>query len=119
MSPGSRIIFVSTTVNSVSGVAPSYLLYCSAKGAVEQMARVAAKDLGRKGILVNTVAPGPTMTELFTEGKSEQLIKMLASANPFNRIGEPEEIAAVMAFLSGNDSSWMSGQVLKVNGGMA
>ncbi|KAJ5267011.1 hypothetical protein N7478_009819 [Penicillium angulare] len=119
MQPGSRIIFVSTTVTAFSSVAPSYLLYASAKGAVEQMARVAAKDLGRKGILVNTVAPGPTMTDLFTEGKSEQLIKTLAAANPLNRIGEADEIAAVMAFLSGKDSSWMTGQILRVNGGMA
>ncbi|KAJ5092803.1 hypothetical protein N7456_008664 [Penicillium angulare] len=119
MKPGSRIIFVSTTVTAFSGVAPSYLLYASAKGAVEQMARVAAKDLGRKGILVNTVAPGPTMTDLFTEGKSEQLIKTLAATNPLNRIGEADEIAAVMAFLSGKDSSWMTGQILRVNGGMA
>lgn len=119
MQPGSRIIFVSSTVTAFSGIAPTYLLYASAKGAVEQLARVAAKDLGRKGILVNTVAPGPTVTELFLEGKSEQLLKNLASVNPFNRFGEPEEIAGVMAFLAGKDSSWVSGQILRVNGAMA
>ncbi|KAJ5728496.1 hypothetical protein N7493_004826, partial [Penicillium malachiteum] len=119
MSPGARIIFVSSSVTANSAIAPTYLLYASAKGAIEQLARVAAKDLGRKGILVNTIAPGPTTTELFLEGKSEQLIKTLAGTNPFNRIGEPEEIAAVMAFLSGKESSWMSGQVLRVNGAMA
>lgn len=83
------------------------------------MARVMAKDLARKGILVNAVAPGPTTTELFLTGKPDQIIRAVASNSPFNRIGEPEEIAGVMAFLCGKDSSWMSGQILRVNGAMA
>ncbi|KAJ5750265.1 hypothetical protein N7533_007293 [Penicillium manginii] len=119
MPSGGRIIFVSTGVTNLSNIAPTYLLYASAKGAIEQMARVMAKDLARKGILVNAVAPGPTTTELFLTGKPEQIIKAVASNSPFNRIGEPEEIAGVMAFLCGKDSSWMSGQILRVNGAMA
>ncbi|KAJ5953229.1 hypothetical protein N7454_000125 [Penicillium verhagenii] len=117
--PGGRIIFVSTSLNAVSSIAPAYLLYVSTKGAIEQISRVLAKDLGRRGILVNAIAPGPTSTELFLEGKSEQALKAIAGSNPFARIGEPREIAAVMAFLSGADSTWMSGQVVRVNGGMA
>ncbi|KAJ5918493.1 hypothetical protein N7466_010485 [Penicillium verhagenii] len=116
---GGRIIFVSTSLNAVSSIAPAYLLYVSTKGAIEQISRVLAKDLGRRGILVNAIAPGPTSTELFLEGKSEQVLEAIAGSNPFGRIGEPREIAAVMAFLSGADSSWMSGQVVRVNGGMA
>lgn len=119
MPSGGRIVFVSTGVTNLSNVAPAYLLYASAKGAIEQMARVMAKDLARKGILVNAVAPGPTTTELFLTGKPDQIIKAVASNSPFNRIGEPEEIAGVMAFLCGKDSSWMSGQTLRVNGAMA
>jgi NAD(P)-dependent dehydrogenase (short-subunit alcohol dehydrogenase family) len=59
MARGSHIIFVSTTLTTASTVLPGYLLYNSTKGAVEQMTRVISKDLGRKGVLVNAVAPGP------------------------------------------------------------
>ena len=119
MPAGGRIIFVSTSTARFSSVAPAYLLYTSSKGAIEQMARIMAKDLARKGILVNAVAPGPTSTELFLEGKPEQLLKTIAGYSPFSRIGEPDEIAAVMAFLAGKDSSWISGPVVPVNGAMA
>ncbi|EAQ93896.1 hypothetical protein CHGG_02131 [Chaetomium globosum CBS 148.51] len=117
MAPGSHIIFLSTTLCTASTVMPGYLLYNSTKGAIEQMTRVMNKDLGRKGIFVNAVAPGPTGTELFYQGKSEELLKTIASWNPQGRIGEPEEVAEVIAFLA--TSSWVSGQVVRVNGGMA
>ena len=83
------------------------------------MTRVLSKDLGRKGITVNSVAPGPTATDLFLRGKSEQVLKTIAGLNPQGRIGKPEEIADVVGFLSGEQSSWITGQVLRVNGGMA
>lgn len=117
MAPGSHIIFLSTTLCAASTVQPNYLLYNSTKGAIEQMTRVMAKDLGPKQIYVNAVAPGPTGTELFFKGKNEQVLKMIAGFSPMNRIGEPEEIAETIAYLSG--SRWVSGQVVRVNGGMA
>ena len=83
------------------------------------MTRVLAKDLGRKGIVVNAVAPGPTATDLFLKGKSEAVIKGLASANPFGRLGTPEEVAEVFLWLAGGGSRWVSGQIVRVNGGMA
>lgn len=83
------------------------------------MTKIMAKDLARKGITVNAVAPGPTRTELFLKGKPEQLLKTISGFSPFNRIGEPDEIASVFTFLSGKDSSWMSGQIVRVNGAMA
>ncbi|KAL4957578.1 hypothetical protein BDW69DRAFT_200640 [Aspergillus filifer] len=116
---GGRVILVSTGVTVLSNIAPAYLLYASAKAAVEQIARVMAKDLARNGILVNCIAPGPTTTGLFLEGKSDQMLKMVAGFSPFGRIGEPEEIANAVSFLCGKDSSWVSGQVLRVNGAMA
>ncbi|KAL4940290.1 hypothetical protein BDV06DRAFT_230431 [Aspergillus oleicola] len=116
---GGRVILVSTGVTVLSNIAPAYLLYASAKAAVEQMARVMAKDLARSGILVNCIAPGPTTTGLFLEGKSDQMLKMVAGFSPFGRIGEPEEIANAVSFLCGKDSTWVSGQVLRVNGAMA
>lgn len=119
MTAGSRVILLSTTVNVVSTVTPNYLLYSASKGAIDQMARVMSKDLAGKGIMVNAVAPGPTGTELFFKGKSEQILKAIASANPQGRIGEPEDIAEVILFLCGQGSRWVTGQRIPVNGGMA
>ncbi len=119
LKPGSKIILLSTSLCHASTVTPNYLLYCSTKGAIEQMTKVLSKDLARKGISVNAVAPGPTGTELFYKGKSEQVLKTIASFSPHNRIGTPEEIAEAMVFLSSEGSSWISGQILGVNGGMA
>ncbi|KAL8826997.1 MAG: hypothetical protein Q9170_007186 [Blastenia crenularia] len=116
MPPGSHIILVSTSLCINSAITPVYLSYTASKGAIEQMNRVLSKDVARKGITVNTIAPGPTGTEMFYRGKSEQLLKMIAGQSPFSRIGEPEEIADAFAFLSGNDSRWVSGQVVRVNG---
>jgi 3-oxoacyl-[acyl-carrier protein] reductase len=82
------------------------------------MTRVMAKDLARKGITVNAVAPGPTSTELFLKGKSEELLKTIASQNPAGRIGKPDEIAGVVASLLGDQMSWVNGQVIYANGGV-
>lgn len=115
---GGRVIFVSTGLNTSSNLLPGYLLYVATKGAVDQIVRALAKDpeLAAKGITVNAVAPGPTGTDLFYQGKSEAVLDMLKRQSPFGRFGEPEEIAGVVAFLAGDDSKWVSGQVLRVNG---
>lgn len=118
MAEGGRIILVSTGVTTMSTVSAPYLLYAATKGSIEQMVRVLAKDLAKKGILVNAVAPGPTGTDLFYNGKTDAMLKMVAGFSPFNRIGTPEEIADVFAFLAGPDSRWVSGQVLNANGAM-
>ena len=115
---GGRVVLISTSLCAVSAITPNYLLYASSKGAVEQMTRVLAKDLGTRGINVNAVAPGPTATELFYQGKSEELVKTIASWNPFKRIGEPVEIARAIAYLASEGGSWVNGQILRVNGGM-
>ncbi|OCK83375.1 putative oxidoreductase [Lepidopterella palustris CBS 459.81] len=119
MPPQSHIILLSTTLCAASTVLPPYLLYLTSKGAIEQMTRVLAKDLGRKGIAVNAVAPGPTATELFLKGKPEAVIKGIAGANPHGRLGTPEDIAGVVGLLCRDESGWVNGQVLRVNGGMA
>jgi 3-oxoacyl-[acyl-carrier protein] reductase len=97
---------------------PAYAVYSATKSAVEQMTRVFAREIGR-GISVNAIAPGPTNTELFTHGKSEEMITRLAGMNAFNRLGEPEDIAKVVLFMAGDESRWITGQVIPVNGGMA
>lgn len=116
---GGRIIFFSTTLTAASTVTPNYLLYIATKGAIEQMTRALAKDLGKRGITVNVVSPGPTGTDLFYNGKPEAVVKMIAGFNPMNRIGTPEEIAKVVGFLAGPESTWVNGQNFRVNGGMA
>lgn len=107
---------MSTGVNTLSSIMPGYLLYAASKAAIEQFTRVLSKDLGKKGINVNCVAPGPVGTDLFYHGKSEQVLNMINNQSPFQRVGTPEEIAGVVAFLSGPDSTWVSGQTYRVNG---
>jgi 3-oxoacyl-[acyl-carrier protein] reductase len=113
---GSIINFSSTTTRVMM---PTYSTYVATKGAVEQFTRVFAKEIGARGINVNAVLPGPTNTELFTKGKPQEVIDRLASLNAFNRIGEPEDIAKVVAFLASDEAKWISGQTIGVNGAMA
>ncbi|KAL6721316.1 hypothetical protein ACLMJK_000419 [Lecanora helva] len=117
MPQGSHIVLLSTTQCHNTAVTPPYLLYNTTKGAIEQMTRTMSKDLFAKGICVNAVAPGPTATELFLKGKSEQMLNMIAGMSPAKRIGQPEEIAEAIVWLSGVSSNWVSGQVIKANGG--
>jgi 3-oxoacyl-[acyl-carrier protein] reductase len=116
MPPGSRVILVSTSVCHFSQVQPNYLLYAATKGAIEQMTRVMAKGLALKSITVNAVGPGPTGTELFFRGKTDGLVNTIKGMSPFGRLGQPEEIAGMVSFLAGSDSSWVAGQTLLVNG---
>jgi 3-oxoacyl-[acyl-carrier protein] reductase len=87
------------------------------KAAVEAMTPVLAKELRGRSITVNAVAPGPTATDLFLNGKSPELIDRMSKMNPLERLGTPEDIAAAVAFLVGPDGSWINGQVLRANGG--
>ncbi|MBT1687125.1 SDR family oxidoreductase [Dawidia soli] len=111
------IINFSTSVNRP--MSPGYAVYAATKSAVEQLTRVFAKEIGKRNINVNSVSPGPTNTELFTTGKSEELIGRLAALSAFNRIGEPSDIAPVVTFLASDDAKWISGQNIGVNGAMA
>ncbi|MNR11765.1 3-oxoacyl-[acyl-carrier-protein] reductase FabG [compost metagenome] len=111
------IINFSTSVNRI--MLPGYSTYVATKAAVEQLTRVFSKEIGGRGINVNSVSPGPTNTELFTNGKPQEVIDRLASLSAFNRIGEPEDIAKVVLFLASDEASWITAQNLGVNGGMA
>lgn len=103
----------------MSTITPNYLLYTPTKGAIDQMVRILSKDLASKGIVVNAIAPGPTATDLFLKGKSEQTLNAIAGFSPFGRIGKPEEVAEGILFMAGSGSQWVSGQTLRVNGGVA
>jgi 3-oxoacyl-[acyl-carrier protein] reductase len=111
------IINFSTSVNRI--MLPTYGTYVATKAAVEQLTRVFAKEAGERGINVNSVSPGPTNTELFTKGKPQEVIDRLASLSPFNRIGEPEDIAKIIVFLASDEAKWINAQNIGINGGMA
>ncbi|HEY9048960.1 MAG TPA: SDR family oxidoreductase [Ohtaekwangia sp.] len=111
------IINFSTSVNRI--MLPTYGTYVATKAAVEQLTRVFAKEAGKRNINVNSISPGPTNTELFTAGKSEEVINRLASLSAFNRIGDPQDIAEVVLFLASDEAKWISAQNIGVNGAMA
>lgn len=115
MSENGRIINFSTSV--VGQMFPAYSVYAATKGAVEQITRQLAKELGPKGITINAVAPGPVNTELFSAEKTAEEVKAIGSMNSFGRIGEPEDISQVVLFLASPESQWVTGQTLRVNGG--
>jgi 3-oxoacyl-[acyl-carrier protein] reductase len=120
MPRGSSIVLISTNQCHASSVTAPYTLYCATKGAIEQLTRLLSKDLlANKDIRVNAIAPGPTATDLFLEGKPQKVLDTIASLHPPNRIGKPEEIAKAIAFVVGDGASWVSGQTVKVNGGLA
>ncbi|ODV11186.1 MAG: 3-ketoacyl-ACP reductase [Rhodanobacter sp. SCN 68-63] len=113
---GGRIINFSSSL--VGTLLPTYGAYVASKAAVEGMTPILAKELRGRRITVNAVAPGPTATELFLKGKPDALVEQLAKAAPLERLGTPEDIASVVAFLAGPDGGWVNGQVLRANGGM-
>jgi 3-oxoacyl-[acyl-carrier protein] reductase len=115
---GGRVMLFSTSLAAFSMVTPNYLLYTASKGAIEQMTRVLAKDLGRRGVTVNTIAPGPIGTDAYFVGKTEQMVQMQSNIAPAGRLGKPEEVANVVSFLAGEESSWVNGQTVRINGGM-
>jgi 3-oxoacyl-[acyl-carrier protein] reductase len=113
---GGRIVNLSTSV--VGTKLETYGIYTATKAAVEALTAILSKELRGRSITVNAVAPGPTSTDLFLDGKSPELVERLAKMNPLERLGTPEEIAATVSFLAGPDGGWINGQTLRANGGM-
>ncbi|WP_433214645.1 SDR family oxidoreductase [Microtetraspora malaysiensis] len=112
---GGAIINFSTSVTRTQF--PGYGAYVASKAAVEGITLILARELRGRDITVNAVAPGPTATPLFLDGKSEELIAQIASTNPMDRLGAPSDITETVAFLAG-PARWVNGQVLFTNGGM-
>lgn len=116
LADGGRIINLSSSVAALKF--ETYGIYAATKAAIEVLTPIMAKEMRGRNITVNAVAPGPTGTELFLDGKPEAVIDKLSKANPLERLGTPEDIANAVAFLAGPDGSWVNGQILRANGGM-
>ena len=112
---GGAIINFSTSVVGLN--LPGYSAYAASKGAVEAMTRILAREMRGRDVTVNAVAPGPTATDLFLEGKDEETIARMAAQPPLERLGTPGDIAEVVSFLAG-PARWVNAQVLRANGGI-
>jgi 3-oxoacyl-[acyl-carrier protein] reductase len=115
MADGGRIINISSSTTGL--MLPGYGVYDATKGAIEAMTHVIAKEFGQRGITVNAVSPGATETESYRIGKSEEFLASLEAMSAFGRLGRPEEIAAVVAFLASDRGHWITAQNVRVNGG--
>ncbi|WP_298404614.1 SDR family oxidoreductase [Janthinobacterium sp.] len=105
--------------SSVIGLAlPGYSIYGASKAAIETMTTIFARELRGKNITVNAIAPGPTATDLFLNGKTAEMIERMRKMAPLERLGTPDDIAAAVAFLTGPDGRWVNGQTLRANGGL-
>ena len=112
--PGGAIINFSTSVSKLQF--PTYSAYAASKGAVNAMTLILAREMRGKDVTVNAIAPGPTATDLFLDGKSESEIDNLKNVSPLERLGLPTDIAESVSFLAG-PARWVNGQILYVNGG--
>ena len=117
LNDGGRIVNFSSTTLALN--MPGYAVYNGTKAAVEAFTRVFAKELRGRSITVNAVAPGPVATDLFLNGKSDELVAQFAEMPPLERLGQPDDIASIVAFLAGPDAGWINGQILRANGGVA
>ncbi len=114
--PGGALVNFSSSVVKIA--LPGYSAYAATKGAVDAMTLVLAREMRGRDVTVNAVAPGPTATPLFLDGKDQQTVDHLASMAPLERLGRPEDIAEAVAFLAG-PARWVNGQIIYANGGVA
>ena len=116
MREGGRIVSFSSSV--VGLYQPTYGAYAATKAGIQAMSHILSKELGKKKITVNVIAPGPVATDLFMKDKTDDDIKPIVGRTPLGRLGEPADIARVISFLVGPDGAWINGQVLRANGGI-
>ncbi|MGI5241590.1 SDR family oxidoreductase [Dactylosporangium sp. CA-139066] len=114
--PGGALVSFSSSQTRL--LSPSYAAYVASKAAVEALTPILAKELRGRDVTVNAVAPGPTATDLFLDGKDAATVERIAGLNPMGRIGTPDDIAEVVSALAG-PARWVNGQTVYVNGGAA
>lgn len=112
---GGRIIMLSSSM--VGGLKPGFGAYAASKAAVETMVKILAKELKGSKITANCVAPGPIASDMFFDGKTEEMVQMSIDECPHGRLGQPMDVAPVVGFLASDASEWVNGQVIRVNGG--
>jgi len=117
LGPGGSVVTLSST--AVLTATPGLGVYAATKAAVETLTRVAAKELGPAGLRINAVAPGLVDSPMFRDGKTDADVERFRTQAPLRRLGHDDEIAAAVAYLLSPDASWVSGQVLRVNGAAA
>ena len=110
-----RIINLSSQHGMVG--TPGHVAYCAAKGGVVNLTRQLAVDFGRRGIMVNAIAPGKILTTPLDEPDTDEVLEYSRARTPFSRLGRPEDVAGAAVFLASDDSSYMSGTNLLVDGG--
>ncbi len=113
---GGALVLISTSVVGLRF--PTYGAYTASKGAVEAIPMILARELRGRDITVNAVAPGPTATDLFLDGKDQATIDNLAKQPPLERLGTPDDIAATVAFVASAPGHWINGQIIRANGGI-
>lgn len=112
---GGRIVTVSSSLTASFGV--GYGAYTASKAAVDAMTKILAKELKGSRITVNALAPGPIATDMFFDGKSEEVVQKAIDINPLGRLGQVEDVAPVVGFLVSDAAEWINGQIIRVNGG--
>lgn len=112
-----RIINISTM--NTTRPAPGNAAYAASKGAIEQLTKVAAMELGARGITVNAVCPGATDTNLLRHTNPEATLTQVAEITPLGRLGQPDDIADVVALLASHEGRWLTRQVIHATGGLA
>ncbi|GAA2892988.1 SDR family NAD(P)-dependent oxidoreductase [Nonomuraea rubra] len=116
MRDGGRIVNISSLNTQVP--APTLALYCGSKGAMEQFTKVAARELGPRGITVNTVSSGATDTDMLRNANPPEVLEQTPAMTALQRLGRPDDLAAVVAFLAGPDGRWVTGQNVLATGGL-
>lgn len=109
---------IAITTSMVRVAVPNGGPYTATKAAVESLLRSLSRELAPRRIRVNGVAPGPVETDLFNAGKTDEAKQRAAALSPFQRIGQPAEVADIVSFLASDRASWMTGQIVQPNGGM-
>lgn len=111
-----RVVTISSTVTRL--MLPKYSAYAATKAAIEQLTRIFAREMGKRGITANSILPGPVDTELFRAGKTAADIERMAAMAALGRIGDSGDIAKAVLFLVSDEARWVTGQSIGVNGGI-